>query len=271
MSMPGGFVDLHSHLVPGVDDGARTPDDVLDGVRRMVDVGITRIVTTPHLDGALTNETELLEDRLGEVDAAFEEVESLVGAELPDIDFVRGHEVMMNVPDPDLSDPRLRLGGGPYVLIEWPRLQIPPRTEEVIETIVQAGYRPLIAHPERYFGMLEEMELARSWRRAGAILQVNNGSFVGRYGKDAQQVAVRLLCAGLVDCLSSDFHGRSHLKLYVKEARVWFEERDGAEQFYLLTATNPGRILDGEDTLAVTPLRVEEGFWKKVRGMLGNG
>jgi len=271
MSMPGDLVDLHSHLVPGVDDGARDAEDTLDGVRRMVEVGITRIVTTPHLDGALTHEPEALCERLDEIDAAWGVIRGVVQAEFPEVEFALGHEVMINVPDPDFSDPRIRIGGGDYVLIEWPRLQIPPRTVQVIESIVAGGYRPIVAHPERYVHMMEHLELARDWRNAGAVLQVNNGSLVGRYGKAAQEVAVGLVGAGLVDCLSSDFHARSHLKLYVKEARAWFEELDGAEQFYMLTATNPRRILEGEDTLPINPLKADPGFWKRVRGMLGTG
>ena len=271
MPMPGDLVDLHNHLIPGVDDGARDTADTLDGIRRMVEVGITRIVTTPHLDGALTHEPEVLEERLDEVDTAWEEIREVVAAEFPEVEFTRGHEVMINVPDPDFSDPRLRMNGGSYVLIEWPRLQIPPRTEHVVEYIVESGYRPIIAHPERYTHIGENLELAGQWRRAGAVLQINNGSLEGRYGKEARAAAVELVRRGWADCLSTDFHARSHLKLYVKEARAWFEEFDGAEQFYLLAATNPRRILAGEETLPVTPLRVERGFWTRVRGMLGAG
>jgi protein-tyrosine phosphatase len=266
---PGDLVDLHSHLVPGVDDGARVVEDTLDGIRRMTEVGITRVVTTPHLDGALTRDREALEARLHEVDESWAVVSEAVCREFPEVEFSRGHEVMVNVPDLVLSDPRLRLAEGSYVLIEWPRLQIPPRTESVVEKIVSEGIRPVIAHPERYVGMLDNLPLARDWRRAGAVLQVNHGSFVGRYGKEAEHVAASLVRAGLVDCLATDFHGRSHLKLYVKESRRWFEERDGAEQFYMLTSTNPRLMLDGEIPLPVTPLSIQRGLWDRLRGILG--
>jgi protein-tyrosine phosphatase len=271
MSLPGALVDLHSHLVPGVDDGAQVLDDTLDGVRRMLDVGITRIVTTPHLDGALTQDPEGLEARLSEVDSAWALAYEAVRREFPEVEFSRGHEVMVNIPDLELTDRRLRLAEGSFVLVEWPRLQIPPRTEYVVQGIVAKGCTPIIAHPERYAGMLGQVDLAREWRRAGAVLQVNYGSFVGRYGKEAEVVATTLVQRGLIDCLSTDFHGRGHLKLFVKEARGWFEEQDGAEQFYMLTSTNPRRILDAETPLPVTPLRAQKGLWDRVRGFLGNG
>lgn len=264
----GELVDLHSHLVPGVDDGAPTIEDTLESVRRMVEVGITRILTTPHLDGALTHEPDALEARLAEIDMGWAAAHEAVSREYPEVDFTRGHEVMVNVPDLRLSDPRLRLASGTFVLIEWPHLQLPPRTEYVVQKIVEDGFRPIIAHPERYIGMESQMELARMWRQAGAVLQVNHGSFVGRYGKGAQIVATKLIRTGLVDCLSTDFHGRSHLKLFLREARDWFEERDGAEQFYMLTSTNPRRILDGDLPLPVTPLRGQRGLWDRLRGIL---
>jgi protein-tyrosine phosphatase len=271
MPGPGALVDLHSHLVPGVDDGAESLDDTLEGVQRMAEVGITRIVTTPHLDGALTHDPEALEARLSEVDAAWAVAHDAVTQEFPEVEFDRGHEVMVNVPDLVLSDARLRLAAGACVLIEWPRLQLPPRTEYVVEKIVDDGFVPVIAHPERYSGMADQFHLAQAWKRAGAVLQVNHGSFLGRYGKDAEIVATALAQNGLVDCLSTDFHGRGHLKLFVKEARRWFEERDGAEQFYMLTSTNPRRILDGETPLPVTPLRVQRGLWERMRGIVRNG
>jgi protein-tyrosine phosphatase len=271
MTGPGDLVDLHNHLIPGVDDGARTLEDTLGSIRRMTEVGITRVVTTPHLDGALTHDAEALEARLREVDAAWVEARGAVAREFPEVEFLRGHEVMVNVPDLDLSDARLRVAEGSYVLIEWPRLQLPPRTEWVVQRIVADGFVPVIAHPERYFGMMDHLPLAEEWRRVGAVLQVNHGSFVGRYGKEAEMVATSLVQSGLVDCLATDFHGRNHLKLFVKEARRWFEEHDGAEQFYTLTSTNPRRILDGERPLPATPLRIKRGFSGRMRGMLRSG
>ncbi len=78
-------------------------------------------------------------------------------------------------------------------------MQIPPRTEPVIERICAEGYQPIIAHPERYQGMARTVELAGAWRRAGAFLQVNHGSLVGRYGSEVRDVAFALLARGWVD------------------------------------------------------------------------
>ena len=265
----GGASDFHSHLVPGVDDGAQTLEDALEAVQSMVDAGIGRILTTPHLRGSLTHDVPELERRLAEVDVAWKAISGAVQTRFPGVEFRRGHEVMLDVPDPDLSDARLRLAGTAFVLIEWPRLQIPPRTEPVLRRLCSQGCRPIIAHPERYQGIEHEIELAGEWRSAGAYLQVNNGSLVGRYGPQARNVAIDLLARGWVDYLSSDFHARPHLSVYLEEAKAFFDERSGWEQFHLLTVSNPTRLLRGEVPLSVPGLQFRRGFWHRMRGVFG--
>ena len=186
-------IDIHSHLVPGVDDGARHVPGVLAAAERMADVGIKSVVTTPHIRGSLTLDPPALEHRLSAVSAAFDDAESALAQHLPNFEYRRGHEVLIDIPEPDLSDPRIRMAGTSFVLLEWPRLAIPPGTPRVLRWIRDQGYRPIVAHPERYVGMSERLELAEKWRDAGAYLQVNYGSFVGRYGAEAQTVAFRLL------------------------------------------------------------------------------
>ena len=186
------LVDIHSHLVPGVDDGARDVTAVLESVWRMMQVGIRRIVTTPHLRASLTLEPWALEERLSAVTLAFEEAAAAVKADFPEVEFRRGHEVMIDVPEPELADPRLRLNGTQFVLVEWPRLQVPPGTPRVLRWLRDQGWWPVIAHPERYMGVPDNPDLLRQWKEAGAYLQVNYGSFVGRYGAAPQDIASRL-------------------------------------------------------------------------------
>jgi protein-tyrosine phosphatase len=258
--------DLHSHLVPGVDDGARSVEEALEGVERMVANGIGLIVTTPHLNASLTRDTDRLEEDLGKVDAAWQGLAERVSERFPDLEFFRGHEVMLDVPDPDLTDSRLRLAGTSFVLVEWPRLQIPPQTERVIARIVESGYRPIIAHPERYVGIKQDLAVAAAWRKAGAHLQVNHGSFSGRYGPDARGVAIELMARGWADYLSSDFHARAHLHIHLTDAEQFFAANGGQEQFHILTISNPARVIRGEAPLSVTPLRTRRRFWDRFSG-----
>ena len=265
---PTALADLHSHLVPGVDDGARDVDDTRDAVERMTRVGIRRILTTPHLDGSLTLDPTALEEFLSGVDEAWVAAATAVGEGFPEVDFRRGHEVMLDVPDVDFEDARVRLDGTSFVLIEWPRLQLPPGTEQVLDRIVSQGYRPIIAHPERYIGIDRELQVVARWREVGALLQVSYGSLVGRYGHEARTTAFRLLRRGWADYLSSDFHARPHLKLHQREAWARLESLGAEEHLGLLCRTNPGRVFRDELPIPVPLLPAGRGFWARVREML---
>lgn len=268
MTSTGRLFDLHSHLVPGVDDGARTLEESLDGVARMVDAGIDRIVTTPHFDASLLRDAHRREARLEQMDDAFATLEAAVAGVHPELVLERGHEVMLDDPFPDLSDDRLRLAGTRCVLVEWPRLSIPPGTPEVIARIRAQGWTPLIAHPERYHGVLKDFPLISAWRRAGAYLQMNHGSLLGRYGPAVQAAAFRLLEGGWVDVLSSDFHSRSHIPVFVAEARSWFEDHGQEEVFDLLVRVNPGLLMSDEPPDAVPSFTIDRGFWDRITGFL---
>jgi len=260
-----GFTDLHSHLVPGVDDGSRTLVDSADGLRRLRDAGVRRIVTTPHLDGSLTRDRGLLEARLHEVDVAWEALHEMASTDFPELEIRRGHEVMLDVPDPDLSDSRLCLADSPFVLVEWPALTVPPSAVPALGRLVASGVRPILAHPERYRGLDKGLNYPGEWRYAGALLQVNYGSLVGRYGELPRKRAIILLERGWVDILASDFHGRPHLSPSLTEAKAVISEWGEGETFDLLARVNPLRIFRGEDPLPVPPVTVKPGVWQRLR------
>jgi protein-tyrosine phosphatase len=263
---PTAFADVHNHLVPDVDDGARHVEDTLDAVERMTVLGIRKIITTPHIDGRLTLEPDALEERLQEVTAAFELAASAVAEAFPEVDLRRGHEVMLDIPDVDFSDPRMRMAGTRFALVEWPRLHLPPGTAKVLRRIRDEGHVPVVAHPERYVGM--DVELAGNWREAGALLQVNYGSLDGRYGGDARKLALRFLRRGWVDYLASDFHARPDRRVYKQEAQDQLEAVGAGEAFVTMSLTNPARILRDEMPMPVPLFPLERGIWAKVRGLL---
>ncbi|MDH5591096.1 MAG: hypothetical protein OEZ37_13680, partial [Gemmatimonadota bacterium] len=235
----------------------------------MADLGIRRIITTPHLMGSLTHTPERLVERLDEVSQAFDTAADLVGAEYPEVEFRRGHEVMLDVPDVDFSDPRTRLGGSRLVLVEWPGLRIPPRSGEALVAIRTGGYVPIVAHPERYGGLNGNLNLLAGWRDAGAYLQVNYGSLVGRYGDKARETAVALLERGWADYLCSDFHAREDQKIHLRAVREKLEEWGHGETLVQLTVINPGRAWEGEEPLPVNPATATPGVWRRMKAILG--
>ena len=265
-----GLGDFHNHLVPGVDDGARSLEEALDGVRAMVAQGIRRIVTTPHLQASTLMDPDRGGARLDTVQEAFGTLREAVEETFESVTLASGFEVNLDMPAPDLGDPRVRLAGTRFVLVEWPRFQVPPGTERVLAGIREAGWIPVIAHPERYHGLDSGLEIPRRWRRAGAYLQVNHASVLGRYGTEARNRAVRLLQDGVVDYLSTDFHPRPGLSLGVDAVRAFFDEADAASSFQRLACINPGRLMQDEEPLPVPGFSVRKGLLSRIGTFLGS-
>jgi tyrosine-protein phosphatase YwqE len=205
------------------------------------------------------------------VTEAWEIARKAIKGEFPEVEYRQGHEVLIDVPEPDLSDSRIRMDGTSFVLIEWPRLRIPPATPKIIQRIREQGFRPIIAHPERYTDMVRTPDMVSRWCAAGAFLQVNYGSFMGRYGSEAQSVAYRLLEVGQVSYLASDFHGHSSLKIYKTEAWTALEGREAFEALQILCLTNPSRLLRDEDPLPVTTLGGEARFIDRIKDRIKRG
>lgn len=246
---PEALTDIHSHLLVGVDDGAAKEPEALTALARAHAAGIRSIIVTPHVRISTSNES----DREAVITRAFERLTEIAAERHPDLRIYRGAEVMLDVPRTDLSPDWLRLAGTRFALVEFAGMWIPPRSVDVVRGLIEAGYSPIIAHPERY----ENAELsgrdALEWREAGARLQVNCGALLGMYGQRPRERAWRLIEAGAVDYLASDYHSRGSYP--VEECIALLESHGGAEQAKRLMITNPSRLLRGDDPIEVEPVR----------------
>lgn len=255
-------VDIHNHLMPGVDDGATDTEQALSGLRAMLADGVGALIVTPHLNGALTRQPAELEARLSDLDAAWKELRSAVSAEFPTLDLRRAVELRLDHPDPDLGDPRIRVDGGAFILVEFPFSLSPSYFAKALTGVRMKGFHPILAHPERYSGIDPKLAVVADWRRSGAHFQVNAASLLGRYGPDARRIALALLAEGWVDYLASDYHSRGRPR--VAEARELLIGMGGSEQAELLLETNPSRLLAGEPPLPVPPLRARRGVLRRI-------
>ncbi len=263
-----GFVDFHSHLMPGVDDGAQDVEQALAALRLFQAQGATHCLTTPHFDAGLTKSASALAARLGQFDAAWEALTRAHAQEPALPALARGVEMMLDDPDPDLTDPRVRLAGGPFVLVEFPAMQLPPNAEWALNNIRQRGFRPIVAHPERYRNHDARLTVLQRCRAAGALLQVNAGSLLGQHGDRARAVAHALLQLGWVDYLASDHHARGEPS--TARAIQLLVARGAEAQARRLTEENPARILRGEPPLPVRPLETKQArpWWARLLGRI---
>lgn len=247
--------DFHNHLMPGVDDGARNAEQARAGLAALRAAGAARVVTTPHFNASLTLDPEALARRLEELDGGWAQLQPL--ALEAGIELHRGAEVALDVPRPNLTDPRLRLAGTSFVLVEFAFMAVPPHSASVLSSVRAGGIQPILAHPERYGRIGADPEGARAWRDAGIFLQINGGSLLGRYGDGPRRSALHLLEEGLADYVCSDFHSRGDPA--IGRYRTALEEMGGAEQAELLLEINPRRLLENQPPLPVPPLRQRGG------------
>lgn len=254
-------VDFHNHLIPGVDDGAQTIEESLEALRLFRRDGVNVVVVTPHVDGSLTLEPARLDARLAEIDRGWATLLEAAGRTFPDMKLHRACELALDVPTPDLSEPRVRLNGGRFFLMEFPFMTVPPRASHVIGSLRQTGYVPIIAHPERYQGV-SGVEAVRKWREAGALLQVNGGSLLGRYGAEPRKLALEMLATGLVDYICSDYHARG--EPMTREYEALLVSMGAGEQASILMQTNPARMLEGLDPLPAAPVASKPSLWRRM-------
>jgi len=255
------IVDFHNHVMPGVDDGAQTADETVEALTAFQNDGVTVVVATPHVDGSSTLQAAEIAGRLRELDGAFERLEACA-AQVGNMRVERGIELLLDVPEPDLTDARLRLAGGRFVLMEFPFMTVPPESGRALGAIVKSGVIPIIAHPERYHGFAGNTDMAADWKDSGALLQVNGGSLLGRYGPGARAAAFELLQRGWVDYLCSDYHARG--PALVAQYVGMLEAIGAQEQVRMLTETNPSRMLEGLSPLPVPLLRIKRTLWSRV-------
>jgi protein-tyrosine phosphatase len=255
-------VDFHNHVIPGVDDGARDVEESRAALTALYSSGVKSLIATPHVDASIWRRPERRAARMAELDLGWDALTKLGAAEFPAITLNRGAEVKLDVPEPDLSDARLRLAGGHFALVEFPYFTIPPRSTRVLAHLRESSWVPVIAHPERYTGIEQDSQIVPAWKSAGAFLQVNGPSLMGRYGPEARLAAIYMLENGWADFFSSDYHARGRTEIL--SYRDLLIEMGAEVQAELLMWINPMRLLNGEPPLPVPPVQSKRGLWDRI-------
>jgi protein-tyrosine phosphatase len=244
------MVDIHSHLLPGVDDGSKSVEMSLPVLEKFAADGVECLVLTPHLMASQAAKAPY-ERNL----AIFEELRSVAPREL---ELLLGWEIMLDEPKIDLRAPHLSLGGSRAVLVEFAHRAVPAASGSELYRLRASGLVPVLAHPERYYGCT--VEVVEQWRHAGAVIQMDTGGLLGK--GPISKLSRSLVEEGLVDMFSSDNHGDSRT---LATARDWLREVTTTEHAELLTRTNARRLLDGLPVLPVPPMPVSSGIFGRLR------
>jgi protein-tyrosine phosphatase len=239
------LIDLHSHFLFDVDDGANTLEDSIEMLRTAERDGVTKMVATPHQHhpAGYHVEPELARARLAEVKAAAE-------AEGIRMDYGLAAEIHFSEAIPQGIKEGALLPyseDGRYFLFELPVTTIPGNIREVVFAIQMAGHFPVLAHPERNFEVVDRPKIVRDLRSRGVLMQLTAQSLLGKFGRKMEKVSRKLLKWGVVDIIASDAHNPVRRPPGLSEAVRVAAKIVGPDRAEAMVTETPQRILEGRE------------------------
>jgi len=211
-------VDMHSHVLPGIDDGAQTPQESIALIRKMMELGISKIIATPHIMVDFYRNThDTINNALGILKAELQKENINIEIE------AAAEHYFDETFEARIDNKQLMTMGNDHVLFEFGFISPPPNYITVIQKLTGLGYRPILAHPERYTYMnLEQYKNLHDW---GCDFQLNTISLTGYYGKDVKAAAELLIDNQLIDYISSDMHHLRHAQAFKDALRTTYIEK----------------------------------------------
>lgn len=249
------MTDIHSHIIPGIDDGSRNIEESLEMLDTAAESGVDAIVATPHCNipnvcGNYENEDleVLLEILSGAVNRAGIPIKIYRGAEIYATEYL-----------PELlEDRRVRtINGGKYFLTEFPFGELPDYAFGVMYRCLELGFVPIIAHPERYKFVRRDPQIAYKFVKMGCLFQVNKSSFFGNFGKEQRLCAEQLAQHGLIAAVASDAHRADVRTTEMDRIRKHLAHKYGVGFSEDVLEINPSRIVNGEDLDLPEPIPFE--------------
>ncbi|MDI9241570.1 tyrosine-protein phosphatase [Fusibacillus kribbianus] len=235
------MIDLHVHILPGVDDGVQDIKDSLCLVELALEGGVDTLVATPHSNQKGRFENYHTEE-LKQVFIDFYDALSEKGAQiqiLPGMEIFASEDMGKKIREGLL----IGLNYSRYFLVEFPFDGKPDWIFRRLSEIMDVGGIPLIAHPERYYCTQEAPELIYEWLQMGCLTQINKGSMFGKFGRRSERLSQIMLDNDLATCVASDAHGPYTRTTFMGDAADYLKDRYGDEQMYRLLVKNPEQII----------------------------
>ena len=240
------MIDLHSHILPELDDGARNLQDAIAMARMAVQSGVTAMVATPHC----------AEDRRREVyDAWMFFRDALEESGIP-LQLFLGMEIFGTPSTAHMlrEESLFTLNGSRYPLIEFSFHSDGRQETHILQDVISAGFVPIIAHPERYLYVQETPSLLNQWHNMGCLMQINRGSLFGRFGRHAQRLSAELVERGFATVIASDAHSPRQRTPWLKDVHDLVLEGLSSQQAKLLFEDNPQKIIANENIQPASPV-----------------
>lgn len=236
------MIDMHSHILPGIDDGAKSIEESIEMIKEAYKAGFTAIVSTSHYiedsyDASKQKRYELIKI-----------IEKRLENENIDITIYNGAEAYVNTNLNDLikKEELVTINETKYLLIELPMNNKIIYLNEIISELKDNGIIPIIAHPERYSYVQKDPKILNDLIDQGVLFQSNYGSLIGKYGKDAQKAVKKLLKNNMIQLLGTDTHRSNSTYTQMDEIIKKFTKLLGKEKFEILSTVNPLKVIANE-------------------------
>jgi protein-tyrosine phosphatase len=248
------MIDIHSHILWGVDDGASTLEESLAMLRLAADCGTTDIVATPHANSTYPFDPTVLQSRYEELATRH--------TGLPRVhrgcDF---HLSAGNIQDAIENPVKYTVNGGRYLMVELPEMFSPTSIDQALRQLSSKGMLPVITHPERNPVLQRSPDVLQRWVDHGCFAQVTAQSLTGRFGKIAKESAWRFLRAGNIHIVASDAHDTTHRPPGLEQARDLLRKEVGEFLARCLTVDHPQAVIDNREEGMEIPLDLQPRKW----------
>jgi len=240
------MIDFHNHVIPNLDDGSKSIEMSLNMLKEAQKQGITDVINTVHYQHPkMENKNTSYNFIIDEI----KKLQDVIDDNNINIKLHAASEVFFKFNLTEILDnPITTFGNGKYMLIEFQRLHFPQGYEDELFKLQLKNIIPIIAHPERYRGIQQDINLAEKWIERGYLIQIDCASIIGGFGKKTKEVAIKLLQNGLCHFIGSDSHNDKKRNFCLEQALLETEKYIGSEST-LIIKDNSKKILNGKDPL----------------------
>lgn len=253
------MIDIHSHILPGVDDGAKTEADSIAMAKAAINEGIDTIIATPHhRNGQFENDCQMILTNVSILNDLFAD-ENIPLTVLPGQEVRINGDMIEDIHNGEL----LALNDTKYLFVEFPSDHVPRYAKQMLFDIQVAGFTPIIVHPERNRELLEHPSRLYDFVRKGALTQITAGSVVGKFGKKIQKFSNQLIEANQTHFIASDAHNTTTRGFFMNDAFQDVKNNHGSDYFYMFME-NSQLLVDNMNVNRMEPEMVRK---KKFLGL----